>query len=482
MIKLNELYKCNYDVNIEGISVNSKDTKKGDLFVCIMGRKVDRHNYIDEAINNGAAALVTNRDVNVSVPYIKVENPNNEVIYLSKKIYNNPQEKLKMYGVTGTDGKTSVATIVSNLLGTDNCGYIGTNGRSCAKFQKDTDNTTPSPDKLYSYLDEFLSSGCNSVCMELSSEAKLLGRLNELYFDCIGMTNITSEHLNSHGTLENYVNCKKDIMTLTKKNGYCVLNRDDKYFNEVYEICNDNVLTYGKDFDNDLQIVDYKIFTSHTLITFKYKNEIYEIDSPLLGEFNVYNLACAMLMCLAMGNDINKLIANIKNIKIAGRLDIIDRGQNFTVMVDYAHTPNGIMQLLKFVKGLDVNKIIVVIGQAGERDAVKRSEVGKIVATIADLAIFCYEDPRGEDPNDIIDMMCLEIKNLNNYIKIVDRSEAIKYAISVAEENDIVLILGKGNETYEKLKDRVIYFNDEEEAIKHLDNRLKLEKNNGIYV
>ena len=397
MIKLNELYNCNYDINIKGISINSKDTKKGDIFVCIMGKRVDRHDYIDEAINNGAVALITNRDVSVNVPYVRVENPNDEVIYLAKKIYNNPEERLKMYGVTGTDGKTSVATIVSNLLGVDNCGYIGTNGRSCAKFKKDTDNTTPSPDKLYGYFNEFLDSGCNSVCMELSSEAKLLGRLNELYYDCIGITNITSEHLNSHGSLENYVKCKKEIMTLTKNGGYCVINHDDKYFKEVLDFCKGNVLTYGKDSDNDLQIVDYKIFTSHTLITFKYMGKTYEIDSPLLGEFNVYNLACAMLMCLSMGNDINSLIENIKDIKISGRLDIIDRGQNFTVMVDYAHTPNGITQLLKFVKGLDVNRIIVVIGQAGERDAIKRSEVGKIVATIADIAVFCYEDPRGDN-------------------------------------------------------------------------------------
>ena len=211
-------------------------------------------------------------------------------------------------------------------------------------------------------------------------------------------------------------------------------------------------------------------------------DNLYEINSPLLGEFNVYKLACGILMCLAMGNDINKLIENISNIKISGRLDVIDRGQDFTVMVDYAHTPNGITQLLKFVKGLDVNRIIVVIGQAGERDAVKRRDVGRIVATIADLAVFCYEDPRGEDPSEIIDMMCADIQNLDNYVKIIDRSEAIKYAIDVARENDIVLILGKGNETYEKLKDRVIYFNDEEEAIKHLDNRLNIEKDNKILV
>lgn len=482
MIRLNELYDCNYDVLISGISVNSKDIKKGDIFVCITGNKADRHDYIDEAVNNGAVALVTSREVKTTVPYVIVDNPDDEVIYLSQKIYNNPEEKLLMYGVTGTDGKTSVATIVSGLLGNYRCGYIGTNGRSCAKFNKDTDNTTPAPHKLYGYLDEFLKNDCDSVCMELSSEGMLHGRLKELSFDCIGITNITSEHLNSHGSLENYVNCKKEIMTLTKNGGYCVLNKDDKYYNEVNEICKGNVLTYGRDIDNDLQIVDYNLGTSHTEIGFKYDGKLYQIDSPLLGEFNVYNLACAILMCLSLGNDMDNLIKNISNLSISGRLDLIDRGQNFTVMVDYAHTPNGITQLLKFVKSLNKNRIIVVIGQAGERDAVKRSEVGRVVATIADLAIFCYEDPRGEDPSEIIDMMCADIKNLNNYKKIIDRSEAIKYAIDVAEYNDIVLILGKGNETYQKLKDKVIYFNDEEEAIKHLDNRMKQEQNKGIYV
>ena len=482
MIKLKELYNCNYDIDIYGISVNSKDVNEGDIFVCISGSKVDRHDYIDEAIQNGAVALVTARKVETTVPYIQVDNPNNEVIYLSKKIYNNPEEKLKMYGVTGTDGKTSVATIVSSLLGNNRCGYIGTNGRSCAKFNKDTDNTTPSPDKLYGYLNEFLENDCDSVCMELSSEAMLQGRLSGLFLDCIGITNITKEHLNSHGTLENYINCKKEIMTLTKNGGYCVLNKDDSYYDDIVDICKDNILTYGKDSSNDLQIVDYKLFTNYTLVSFIYDGKLYEIDSPLLGEFNVYNLACAILMCLSMGNTMEMITRNVKNINVSGRLDIIDRGQDFTVMVDYAHTPNGITQLLKFVKSLNKNRIIVVIGQAGERDASKRSEVGKIVATIADEAIFCYEDPRYEEPSEIIDMMCSEIKNLNNYKKIIDRSEAIKYAIDNAKCNDIVLILGKGNETYQKIKDKVIYFNDEEEAIKHLDNRMKLEKNKGIYV
>lgn len=472
MKRLCELYNVDSDEMITGVSVNSKDTKKGDIFVCIKGSRVDRHDFVDEAIKNGAVAVVAKRKLDVNVCLIVVDNPDDEVIPLCKKIYNNPDETLKMYAVTGTDGKTSVATITSKLIGNDKCGYIGTNGRSCKAFNKDTDNTTPSPDKLYMYLDEFIQCGVNSVCMEASSEAMLQGRLNGFRYDCIGMTNITSEHLNSHKTLENYVACKKKIMTLVKDSGYCILNKDDSYYGEVRCECRGTVLTYGMDKSNDLQIVDYKIMPDKTDIKFKYKDMLYDVVSPLLGKFNIYNLACSMLMCISQGYDIDELISNVKNLSVDGRLDVIKLGQDFTVMVDYAHTPNGINNLLEFVKTLDHNRIITVIGQAGERDSQKRKIVGEVVARNSDIAIFCYEDPRSEDPRKIIEMMCENIHDLNNYQVIVDRSEAIKRAIDIAVKDDIVLILGKGNETYQKLLDKVIYFNDEEEAIKALRERL----------
>ena len=205
---------------------------------------------------------------------------------------------------------------------------------------------------------------------------------------------------------------------------------------------------------------------------YKYQDKIYHVDSPLLGKFNVYNLACALLMCLSQGYEMEYLLRNVDRINVDGRLDIVDRGQGFMVMVDYAHTPNGIESLLDFVRTLDHNRIITVIGQAGERDTSKRKTVGSIVAKNSDIAIFCYEDPRGEDPKDIIDMMCEDIRDMDNYKIIIDRSEAIGYAIDIAQDGDMVLILGKGNETYQKMKDGEIYFNDEEEAIKYLDKKM----------
>lgn len=474
--KLSDLYNISSDVIVSGISVNSKDIKQGDIFVCIQGQNVDRHEFIEEAIKNGAVALVVKHEVNSSVRAIVVDNPNEELINLARKLYNYPDKELNMFGVTGTDGKTSVATIVSILIGNDKCGYIGTNGYSCSSFNKDTDNTTPAPEKLYKYFREFLDKECDSVSMELSSEAFAQGRLKEIEYDCIGITNITSEHLNAHKTLENYIKQKKEIMRLTKKDGYCILNHDDSHFAEVKEYCQSKILTYGKGKDNDLQILSYDIKTDKTLITFIYNDEKYNIVSPLLGEFNVYNLACALLMCLSLGHNINNLLLNVSKVKVPGRLEFLTLGQDYTVIIDYAHTRNGISKLLEFVKAIPHNKIITVTGQAGERDTSKRKDVGKSAADNSDLVVFCYEDPRRENPTDIINMMCEDIRDMSKVKIIVDRKEAIEYAVNIANKNDIVLILGKGNENYEKLKDKVIYFNDIEEAKKAIEKRIEKEK------
>lgn len=476
MKKLNELYNCDYNIEIKGIKINSKEIMPGDLFVCTKGATADRHDFIQDAIQRGASALVVSKNVIADVPVIKVEDTNAELGKLCQRFYDYPDKKLKMIGITGTDGKTSVATITQTLIGKEICGYIGTNGYSCGAFNKDTNNTTPDADKLYGYLQEFIDNGCKYVAMEASSEAIFHDRIKEIDYDVTAITNITSEHLNTHGSLENYIECKKSLFNQVKENGKCILNKDDKYYEVVIDGCKGQVLTYGKDENNTLWIKHFVVSPHNTIVTFVYNKETYTFTSPLLGDFNVYNLACAMLICLSLGFDMRYLIDNVKNINVSGRLDMVNLGQDFYVMVDYAHTPNGITNLLNFVHTLKINRSIVVIGQAGERDPYKREIVGEVVVNNASYAIFTYEDPRSEDPKDIIAMMTKRIKNRNNYEIVLDRSEAIKRAIDMAEPQDMVLILGKGNETYEKLKEKVIYFNDIEEAEKYILNRLSKEK------
>ena len=479
MKKLSELFdNCERDVLIKGIKINSKEVVEGDLFVCTKGVTADRHDFIDDAIAHGAVAVVVSHDVGKKkVPVVKVKDTNKEFPYICQKFYDFPENKLTMIGITGTDGKTSTATIIQTLIGKENCGYIGTNGRSYGSFEGDNPNTTPDADKFYSYLDEFVAYGCHYASTEASSEAFFRGRLVTFKYDLSILTNVTSEHLNIHGSFENYIECKKQLFKQTKKDGYCILNKDDEHYKEFIDCCKGKILTYGLDEDNDLQIVKFDIHPKKTDIIFKYDGEEIKVESPLLGDFNVYNLAGGLLGCLALGFKLKDLLKNIKNIRVNGRLDVIDTKDNYFAMVDYAHTPNGIAKLLNFVHTLDINKSIVVIGQAGERDYLKRPKVGEVVVKNSDYAIFTAEDPRSEDPMEICNDIVREVKDeYNNYEIIVDRVEAIQKAIDMAEEKDIVLVLGKGNETYQKLKDKTIYFNDEEEVYKAIKNRKKREK------
>ncbi len=474
MKTLNELYPgIGVDTIIKAIKINSKEVEDGDLFVCTKGVTADRHDFIDDAIKHGAKAIVVSRDVGEKqVPVIKVPDTNRELPYLCQKFYDYPDQKLKMIGVTGTDGKTSTTTIIQTLIGSDMCGYIGTNGRNCAGFTGDNPNTTPDAQLLYSYLDEFVHYGCHYASIETSSEAFFRGRLQAMQFDIAGYTNITSEHLNIHGSFENYLNCKLMLFRQTKKDGFCILNHDDEYFETVKSACNGQVLTYGKGEDNDLRIIDFKLYPNHTEINFKYKDREFFVDSPLMGDFNVYNLACGLLCTLALGFNLDKILTNVKSIKINGRLELLNTNTPYYVMVDYAHTPNGITNLLNFVHTLNINRSIVVIGQAGERDYLKRPKVGNVVVANASYAIFTYEDPRSEDPAKICEDIISELKATNtNYEIVLDRRKAIQKAVDIAEDNDMVLILGKGNETYEKLKDETIYFNDIEEAYNAVASR-----------
>ena len=467
-MKLNELLNCQYEVDITGIKTNSVNIKKGDLFVCIDSKTMDRHLFIDDAIKKGASAVIVKHDVGKkSVPIIKVDNPNQIFVDIINKFYDYPTRKLTMIGVTGTDGKTTVATIIYQLI--NNCAYIGTNGIFYNDYKEKTSNTTPNLDKTIPLFANMVKNEIKTVSMEVSSEALYYDRVAGIEFDCSILTNITKEHLNTHKTLENYIACKCKLFDNTK--GPCILNKDDEHFSEVAKHCS-KIYTYGQDSNNDLYFKDVKLDHDKTTFKIVYQNKQYEIESPLIALFNVYNLCAALLALVSLGYDLNKLIKNIKNLKISGRLENIDLGQDFKVVVDYAHTPNGINNLLQFMNSLEHNKLIVVFSEPGERDKSKRASKGYNVITNCDYAIVTSQDPRGEDPMDIANDLISDVKDYKNYEIILDRSKAIKKAINMARENDIVLIIGKGSDNYQILKDKIIEFSDLEEVKKCLTNIL----------
>lgn len=467
-MKLKDLFKdINIDIEINGISTNTRTIKDGDLFVCIKGANFDRHDFIEEAVLKDAKAIVVSKDIKTTVPTIKVEDPDQELIRLLKVYYDNPQDKLIVIGTTGTDGKTTTAKVIQQLLGNDKCAFIGTLGADFKDFTYKTSNTTPPPEILYYLFNKFVENGIKYVSMEASSEANFYHRLDGLTFDFACLTNITSEHLNTHKTLENYISCKKELFINSKNQ---ILNSNDLHFEEVKAVSN-NYVTYGTNKENLVRINSYTLYPNRTEIDLNVNDKNYLIKSSLLGKFNVENLALAICLAYKLGINISEIIDKCKSLVIPGRMQVINLGQNFHCICDYAHTANAVKNVLEFANTLDVNRIITVIGQAGGRDHEKRKYVGKSTLDLSDYAILTMDDPRFEKVEDTIKDM-LELTDKTNYEIIIDRPQAIQKAIDIAKENDLLLFLGKGVDPYMAIEDRRDYYLETEEIEKALKKRL----------
>ena len=460
MKRLSELYDINDDRLIKGIKINSKEVEPGDIFVCTMGVTADRHDFIDEAIKNGASAIVVSRDVgNKAVPVIKVDDTNLELRKLSAKFYDYPCNYLYMIGVTGTNGKTTVAEIIYQLLG-GSCAYIGTNGKKYKGKKESIRNTCPDVDRLYKYFREFIDNGCNTVCMEASSEAFYRHRLDDIKYDIGIVTNITEDHLNIHKTIENYVDCKCQLVRQVKDEGYSILNSSDKYFDKFKREANGKIVSYGYKDSDTLKIENYTLRRDKTIITFKYNNKTYEVISPLLGSFNVDNLSSAILCLLCKGISFDEIIKRVSKIKqIEGRMEIMPFVSKYTVILDYAHTTDALYNILTFLDMVKDARIITVTGSAGGRESDKRPGMGKVVLEKSDYVIFTMDDPRYEDPNKIIDDL-VSGSDKTNYERIIDRKKAIYKALDMAEDKDIVLIAGKGRDDYMAVDDKYLPYCD----------------------
>lgn len=459
MRKLNELYpNIDSDVWIRNIQYKVEDVCSGDLFLCLDISNVGRYSKVDEAIKRGAMAVVVQGDVGSrNIPVINVSNVARELPFLCEKFYNNPEKKLKMIGITGTEGKSSAGMIIQSLIGIDSCGYIGNDFRKCSMFRERTQKFDCR--SLYNYLDEFVKFNCTHAVIESSSVALVNGVLEAVNYDAAIYTNISSDHLDEHGSFDNYIAAKMRLFEKVKDDGIRVLNKDDIYFETISKVCRNNYVTYGRDNDCTLQIVEYKCMYNKTSIKFKYKGNEFNVFSPLLGDFNVSNLAAALLVCLEMGFELDYLIKRLEKVSIDEHMMFLKTNDIYKVVVDYAHTPNSIFRLVSFIKSLGYSRVIVVIGQEGNRSVFRRVHVGEVVVKNCDHVIFTSDNPGSEDPNKIIDEMIANVKNEKNYEIIIERSLAIKKAIDMADENDIVLILGRGNDSevaYSAIADRHI--------------------------
>lgn len=451
MKKVRDLIECNYDIDIYGVSDDSRNIKEGFLFVATKGFNEDHYDYIEDAINNGCVFVVCDREIEIDFPHIVVDKINDVFFDICLKFYDIDLNNYKFLGVTGTDGKTTTATVVSKII--DNCAYIGTNGFVVDNVNYGTNNTTPCIAELYEDLKVIKEKECHNVMMEVSSEALLHDRVKNITYDIVGFTNITGDHLNVHKSFDNYVECKLKLLDLVKKDGIVIVNGDDDILRKVK--CQ-NVYTYGFNQDNDFIIFDEKYNKDYTYFSIKYKNDTYKIKSPLKCKYNIYNVCLGFIMGLFYGIDCNTLISNIEKLEpINGRCEFLDFGQNFDIVLDYAHTINGIKTIIESFN--DYNDIIVVTGCAGGREKDKRPVIGSYIIDNVDKAIFTMDDPRYEAVDDIIDDM---VGDKKDYFRIIDRREAIHFALSIANVESIVLILGKGRDNYMAVEDKKLEYCD----------------------
>lgn len=466
------------DADITGITYDSRMVGPGVLFVAFKGGTFDAHAFIPDAIAKGAAAIVAEQQIEASVPVVVVPDGRAALPILAAKFYDYPSRKMAMIGVTGTNGKTTTTYLVHNILKAADAkaGLIGTLGAKIGDNPLPTDHTTPESADLQELLAKMVENDVDAVTMEVSSHGLVQGRTAGCEFDCGVFTNLTQDHLDFHGTIDEYLAAKlmlfSDYPTKSAKRFIAAVNIDDQYSGLVIEATRGDVITYGINSAADVRGAEIEVSASSVSLVISYEGESRRVCVPMGGYFNAYNSLAAAAACFGIGIDFDFIVKGLESAKkVAGRFESVDCGQDFGVLVDYAHTPDGLENVLTTARKLTDKRLIVVFGCGGNRDATKRPIMGKIAADLADVAIVTSDNPRKEEPEaiirNILDGMPLNAKPE----VVVDRREAIEHAIKTAETGDLVVIAGKGHEDYQIFADRTIHFDDREVAREVLGNR-----------
>jgi len=481
-MKLSELIKSidtiktigNVDIDITGICYDSRKIKLGNIFIAVPGYVNDGSFFIPRAVKDGAAAAVFEKDSKESynATRILVKDARIAMAELSNKFYDYPSRKIKFIGVTGTNGKTTTTFIIESILSRagNKVGLIGTVGAHIAKKLINPTLTTPESADLQRILADMVGKGCRHVVAEVSSHSIALERIKGCEFDVAVYTNITHDHLDFHKNMENYLKTKlrlfEDLGSYSKKSVWAVINRDDNYADIFIKNSNSRTVTYGLKSNSDFFPKNLKSDISS--MNFQISNGLhkFKVKTKLIGVYNVYNILAAASACSVLGVSEKNIIDGIEEMEtVPGRLERIVCGQKFNVFVDFAHSPDGLEQLLDTLRKLTKKRLILLFGCTGNRDRLKRPLMGEIAAYKSNFAIITTDDPHSEDPETIIDEVEVGVKRGGwkigkNYLKITDRKDAIKKVLDIAGAGDCVVLAGRGHETYQDFNGKKVEIDD----------------------
>ncbi len=466
------------NVEISGISYNSKTTKTGDIFICLTGEYTDGHEYASMAIENGAAALLVERkvDVDKKIPQVVVSSTRHKIADIADRFYSNPSRGINLLGITGTNGKTTVTHLIQKIFEENNqkCALIGTLGYKLSSNgeYRDAKHTTPQAPELQATLRMIKDvEKIDNVVMEVSSHALEQNRVGGCSFNGAILTNLTQDHLDYHITMDNYFEAKALLFKGLKEEDFAVINADDSYSERFLAVVPEGVrkLTYGVKNSADVMAKNIEFSLNGAEFTLVTKDGEFPVNLHMNGMFSVYNVLAAVTASIAMGIELKVALKALENVKgVAGRFEAVVKKP--LVIVDYAHTPDGLENVLNSAREITPKdgKLICLFGCGGDRDATKRPKMGAIAEKIADKIVITSDNPRSEDPQTIITDIIAGLKSTNPDKVTVepDRGHAIALLKTIAANNDVVVIAGKGHEDYQILKDRTIHFDDREEAKK----------------
>ncbi|NLN87067.1 MAG: UDP-N-acetylmuramoyl-L-alanyl-D-glutamate--2,6-diaminopimelate ligase [Syntrophomonadaceae bacterium] len=476
-----QLISGSLDKEIKGISFDSRQTRPGDLFICIPGLKTDGHDYIQQAVAGGAWALLVERkvDAGTDVAVVQVDDSRMAMPKAASNFHHKPSSHLRLVGVTGTNGKTTTTHLIQAILEEWGCktGIMGTLYSRMGEYEKAFRHTTPESVDIEEFLALVRRQSGQYAVMEVSSHALDLGRVDQLEFHSAVFTNLTQDHLDYHGSMELYKQSKLHLFSRLEggKGHFAVINADDPAACDFIENCTTGCVTYGIDKEAMVKAVDLESNLKGSHFTVLYQKKRLDINMKLIGRFSIYNALAAIAFGLWEGISPGVIAAALAKVTgVAGRFEPVDCGQDFTVIVDYAHTPDGLENILKTAREVLENRLITVFGCGGDRDRTKRPIMGRIVAQYSDFCIVTSDNPRSEDPEAIIDDIIPGLQEVENshYAKIIDRREAIHQAICLAKKGDLIIIAGKGHETYQLIKDQVLDFDDRLVAAEFLKGKM----------